>query len=90
MISNIRNVLTDSGMLVAIVQDGNGIDEAKSNLEVAQRKIRRTVYCYTKQQIQDAAEQFGLEYIRDGYLDSSILEYGWKSYIFGVKECKGA
>lgn len=84
--NNISNVLNDNGFMVVMVQDGTGVSEDKSNMEVKGRKLRRTVYCYPKEYLQEIAKSVGLEYIRDGYLASSIVEHGWKSYIFRAKK----
>lgn len=86
VIKNTKNVLTEDGFVVMIVQDGEGIRKDWSLLDVNGRKLERTFYCYTKEHLLAITEQVGLEFIRNGYLDNSLLEYGWRNYIFGVKK----
>jgi 2-polyprenyl-3-methyl-5-hydroxy-6-metoxy-1,4-benzoquinol methylase len=78
----ISEILNDRGFLLASLRDGEGINESMSDLTVDGRKLRRTVYQYTKEQIVNYSEKNGLVFIKEGYLDSSLQEYGWKSYIF--------
>lgn len=84
VIRRIRNVLTHKGYLIMMVQDGKGINESKSLLEVDGRKLQRTVHCYTKENLISISSEVGLEFIREGYLDEKLLDYGWRNYIFGT------
>lgn len=86
VIKNIRAVLTDQGYVVMIVQDGKGIRDDWSVLEVDGKKLRRTVFRQTKEQLLTIAKQAGLEWVRDGFLDESLIEYGWRGYIFKVSD----
>jgi hypothetical protein len=65
-----------------MMQDGKGINESKSLIEIEGRLLKRTVYCYTKDNLLTVAKDTGLEFIKEGYLDSSLFGYGWRSYIF--------
>lgn len=78
----VSGILNDKGFLLAIIRDGEGIDEKMSDLTVDGRRLRRTVYQYTQKQITDSAAKNGLGFVKEGYLDSSLREYHWKSYIF--------
>ncbi len=82
VIKNIKDVLTDDGFVVMIVQDGDGIREDWSLLDVDGEKLKRTVYRYTKEYLLSIAQEIGLELVRTGYLDKSLIEYGWRNYIF--------
>lgn len=84
VIRRIRNVLVDNGYLAMMVQDGEGINESKSLLEVDGRKLHRTVYCYTKDNMVSHSKEVGLEFIKEGNLDERLIEYGWRNYIFGI------
>lgn len=84
VIRRIRNILADNGYLAILVQDGEGIDISKSLLEVDGRKLQRTVYCYTKDNLVSISNEGGLKFIRSGYLDNRLIEYGWRNYIFGI------
>ncbi len=82
VLKRISGILNDKGFLLAIIRDGEGIDEKMSDLRVDGRRLRRTVYQYTQKQIMDNAEKNGLVFVKEGYLDSSLQEYHWKSYLF--------
>jgi 2-polyprenyl-3-methyl-5-hydroxy-6-metoxy-1,4-benzoquinol methylase len=86
VIRRIRNVLVDNGYLAMMVQDGEGINENKSLLEVDGRKLHRTVYCYSKDNMVFHSKEVGLEFIKEGYLDKRLIEYGWRNYIFGISK----
>lgn len=91
VIRRIRNVLVDDGYLAMMVQDGEGINESKSLLEVDGRKLNRTVYCYSRDNMVSHSKEVGLEFIKEGYLDERLIEYGWRNYIFRItkKKCGG-
>jgi len=65
-----------------IIVDGEGISEKMSYLEVDGKKLNRTVYLYTKEYIIEEAKKAGLEFVREGYLDSKLLVCGIRNYIF--------
>ncbi|MEL7565708.1 MAG: class I SAM-dependent methyltransferase [Dehalobacterium sp.] len=85
VINRIRNILINPGLVELIVQDGEGIKESMSLLEVDGQKLQRTVFCYTKDILKDMAEQAGLKFVREGHLNPSLIEYGWRNYIFRLK-----
>lgn len=82
VLKNIENVLTGNGHVAIIIVDGEGISERFSRLEVDGRALNRTFYLYTKEYITEEAEKAGLEFVRGGYLDSILIEHGWRNYIF--------
>lgn len=82
VINNIRDVLKINGYLAITVVDGAGINEEWSLLEVEGKKLNRTVYLYTREKLVEEAEKVGLQFVKEGYLDPKISEYGWKNYIF--------
>lgn len=82
VLENINNVLKDGAYAVMIIQQGTGINEEWSWFEVDGRKLRRTVYAYTKDYFSEITKSMGLFFVREGYLDKSLLDYGWRSYIF--------
>lgn len=84
VIRRIRNVLAHNGYFIMMVQDGQGINESKSLLEVDGRELQRTVHCYTKENLISVSSEVGLKFIREGYLDEKLLDYGWRNYIFGT------
>ncbi len=82
VLKNIRSILTGNGHVAIIIVDGEGISEEMSYLEVNGRKLNRTFYLYTKKYIIEKARKTGLEFVREGYLDSVLFGYGWRNYIF--------
>ncbi len=82
VLKRVSGILNDKGLLLAIIRDGEGIDEKMSDLRVDGRSLRRTVYQYTQKQIMDNAVKNGLVLFKKGYLDSNLQEYQWKSYLF--------
>lgn len=82
VLSKISNVLKDGGYVLVTLIEGEGIHDEWSNMTVAGRKLRRTVYCYKKESFIDKARHYNLEYISKGVLDESLLVYGWRAYIF--------
>jgi hypothetical protein len=65
-----------------IIQDGEGINEKYSRLEVDGRVLSRPVYCYRKDYLTGIAVNSNLGFIKEGFLDKSLFEYNWKNYIF--------
>lgn len=81
-ISRIAGLLKKHGFFLIIIQDGEGINEKYSNLEVDGKILRRPVYCYTKDNISSIAGKFGLKLVKEGHLDKSLIEQNWRNYIF--------
>jgi 2-polyprenyl-3-methyl-5-hydroxy-6-metoxy-1,4-benzoquinol methylase len=82
VIGKVSRILRKNGYFLMIVQDGEGINEKWSTLEVNGKSLRRTVYCYTKDTISRLVEKFSLEFVKEGCLDKSLYEYHWRNYIF--------
>jgi len=82
VISRIAGLLKRNGLLLIIIQDGKGINEKHSHLEVGGKILRRPVYCYTKNNISRIAEKCDLKFVKEGYLDKNLIEHNWKNYIF--------
>jgi ubiquinone/menaquinone biosynthesis C-methylase UbiE len=82
VLKRISGILNVEGFLLASIVDGEGIHENMTELTVDGRKLRRTVYQYTQEQIIAFSERNGLLFMKEGYLDPILIEYNWKSYIF--------
>ncbi len=82
VLKNIGGILTGNGHVAIIIVDGEGISDKMSCLEVDGRKLKRTVYLYTKEYVIQEAKKAGLEFVREGYLDSKLIAYDVKNYIF--------
>ncbi|MFZ7104963.1 MAG: class I SAM-dependent methyltransferase [Peptococcaceae bacterium] len=85
VINHICNVLRSNGYVAVIVVDGEGINEQWSLLEVAGRKLNRTLYMYKKEKLIEEVQKVGLQFSKEGYLDPKLLEFGWKNYIFKLE-----
>ena len=81
-INRIMGILENNGFFLMIIQDGKGINEKYSNLEVDGKILRRPVYCYTKDNISRIADKVGLTLVKEGYLDKGLIEHNWRNYIF--------
>ncbi|MBN1363244.1 MAG: methyltransferase domain-containing protein [Syntrophaceae bacterium] len=82
VVGKISRILKKDGYFLMIVQDGEGINERWSILEVDGKALRRAVYCYTKDYLITVAVKAGLEFLREGHLDRSLYENRWRDYIF--------
>lgn len=80
--AEMSEVLNDNGYLLAIVQDGQGISEKWSSLKVNDKQLYRPVYCYTENKLVNAAKKNRFVFVKEGYLDKSLYEQGWRNYIF--------
>jgi len=82
VISGITGILKENSFFLMIIQDGEGINEKYTNIEVDGKVLRRPVYCYTKNYLCGLTGKFGLKLIQEGYLDKSLIEQNWRNYIF--------
>ena len=82
IVRKVSDILKKNGYFLMIIQDGEGINEEWSNLEVDGKSLRRTVYCYTKDYLITVVGRFSLKFIREGYLNKSLYECNWRNYIF--------
>jgi SAM-dependent methyltransferase len=82
VLTGIHALLKPTGRLAAIIQDGEGVHERYSNLEFEGKKYNRILYLYTEKAIIEAAWRVGFVFIRQGFLDTSLTEQGWRNYIF--------
>ncbi|MTI61207.1 MAG: class I SAM-dependent methyltransferase [Firmicutes bacterium] len=86
ILNRVNNVLKDNTYMLITLIEGEGIHEEWSNMTVAGKKLKRTVYCYKKESIINKAKSYSFEYINEGFLDDTLLEYGWRAYIFKKSE----
>lgn len=82
VLKNIKNVIKKDGYVALIILEGEGIKKEWSLLDVEGEKLNRTVYLHKKKMIEKIAEEIGLKFFREGYLDEKLKKYGWKNYIF--------
>jgi len=84
VLKNMRSIVKLCGYVSVIIKDGEGIQEDWSVLEVEDKKLERTVYLYSKALIEHEAHKVGFSFLREGFLDVKLTQYGWKNYIFKV------
>jgi trans-aconitate methyltransferase len=82
VLTGVHALLKPSGCLATIIQDGEGVHEKYSRLEFEGRKYNRILYLYTREAIIEAARRTGFVFVREGFLDMSLREQGWRNYIF--------
>ena len=80
---SIRNLLLGKGILSVILRDGSG--KVVSHPTIDGAPIERIVYRYAQQEFTEYCRAAGLSYLRDGLLDTSLMESGWGCYFF-IKE----
>jgi SAM-dependent methyltransferase len=83
LLSVLKERLKIGGCFQALIMDGQG--EKNLIYPVKGKNTRRTIYLYTKDEITRHFATAGLIYCREGYLDTGILNYGWRNYIFQKK-----
>ena len=77
---SIRNLLFEQGLLAVILRDGSG--SVVSHPVVDGASIERIVYRYTQREFTEYCRAAGLAFLRDGVLDTSLREAGWRCYFF--------
>ncbi len=82
VLKNIAAILKQDGFLIMILQDGEGIHEKYSNLEVSGKILRRPVYCYAKDHLIKISSRSNLEFIKEGLLDKNLYADNWRNHIF--------
>ena len=82
VVKNAAGLLRNNGCFLMIVQEGQGVKEKLSSLEIKGKSLRRPVYCYTKEFFIDISKGAKLQFLKEGYLDKSLIAQGWRNYIF--------
>ena len=80
VLRSIRNLLLEQGLLAVILRDGSG--SVVSHPVVDGASIERIVYRYTQREFTEYCRAAGLAFLRDGVLDTSLREAGWRCYFF--------
>lgn len=76
-------VLKENGYFEAITQDGTGIKESQPI--VKGKKLKRVIYLYDKEKLISCYSKYGLMFVKEGYIDNSLIKQGWRCYIFQKK-----
>lgn len=79
VLASIRELLQPEGILAAIIRDGSGSVTTRPVIEGA--TLERVIYRYTRSEFDDFCRRGGLAYLRDGELDESLVQSGWRCYL---------
>ena len=82
VIKNAAELLKNNGFFLMIVQKGQGINEKWSDFDIKGKKLRRPVYCYTKDFLINISMDAKLQFTKEGYLDKILINQDWRNYIF--------
>lgn len=82
VMERITKILHPGAKLAAIMVTGEGIDEARSNLTVKDRLLRRTLYRYSLPTLNTLSKQNGLVLVDNLFLDEILQGYGWYAALF--------
>ncbi|MFA5646451.1 MAG: class I SAM-dependent methyltransferase [Candidatus Ratteibacteria bacterium] len=82
VIKDVAELLRNKGCFLMIAQKGHGVKEKQSTLEIKGKSLRRPVYCYTKDFVVDISRSAELQFLKEGYLDKSLIAQEWRNYIF--------
>jgi 2-polyprenyl-3-methyl-5-hydroxy-6-metoxy-1,4-benzoquinol methylase len=79
-LSTIADLLSERGILSAIIRDGNG--KVVSYPVIDGIRLERTVFLYDQSKFLDYCRDVGLRYLRNGILDNGLTQNGWRCYFF--------
>ena len=82
VIKDAAGLLRNNGCFLMIVQEGQGLKDKWNDFKIKGEKLRRPVYCYTKDSLIDISRSAKLQFLKEGYLDKSLIAQGWRNYIF--------
>jgi SAM-dependent methyltransferase len=82
VIKNAAELLRNNGCFLMIVQEGQGVKDKWSDFTIKGKKLRRPVYCYTRNCLIDISKGAELQFLKEGFLDKSLIVQGWRNYIF--------
>lgn len=80
MLTGIRNVLSDKGILAAVIRDGSG--KIVSHPVIEGTTFERTVYRYSEQELSEYCASCDLKYLKGGYLEKDLADSGWRCYLY--------
>jgi SAM-dependent methyltransferase len=80
VLTSIRGVLLQKGMLCAVIRDGSG--SVVSHPVIDGTALERIVYRYTRAEFTAYCRRSGLRYLRNGALAESLVQSGWRCCLF--------
>ncbi len=80
VLTSIRSVLVQKGILCAVIRDGSG--SVRSHPVIDGSTLERIVYRYTQAEFTAYCVRSGLRFQRNGALAESLVQSGWRCYFF--------
>jgi SAM-dependent methyltransferase len=87
VLMGIRKVLSDKGVLAAVIRDGSGKLVSHPVIEGVQ--LERTVYLYTWQELSEHCTSCELKYLKESCLEKGLAGSGWKCYLYESDHSRG-
>jgi len=78
VLTSIGSVLSQNGILAAVIRDGSG--SVVSHPVIDGTTLERIVYRYPREEFTEYCRRSGLRFLRDGVLDESLVQPGWRCY----------
>ena len=82
----LTEILRTNGILLTLVQDGNGTRERY--FEVQGKQMHWWITLYSKEKLRDLLRPF--VFLREGILDHELLAQGWRCYLWQLKKMTNA
>jgi 2-polyprenyl-3-methyl-5-hydroxy-6-metoxy-1,4-benzoquinol methylase len=76
----IRKVLSNTGILAAVIRDGSG--KLVSHPVIEGTTLERTVYLYTNHELSEHCTSCGLKSLKQGCLEKGLADSGWRCYLY--------
>lgn len=83
--AGMRKVLKDSGYLMLVVIEGEGISDKFSMIEKDGVKYERIFYLHDRERLDQAADNVGFIFDHELEMPEEHRAYGWKCFIYRVK-----
>jgi SAM-dependent methyltransferase len=80
LMRGIRTVLSNKGILAAVIRDGSG--KIVSHPVVEGATLERTVYLYTEQALSEQCTSSELKYLKEVRLEKSLADSGWRCHLY--------
>ncbi|MEL4106379.1 class I SAM-dependent methyltransferase [Oscillospiraceae bacterium WX1] len=89
VLSGIKRVLNDNGYVMIMVVEGQGLSPERSFIEHGGKQYSRYFYLHDRNSISAAAYKAGLAFCEELELPNEHQEYGWKCFIFKMRDHDG-
>jgi len=79
---NIKKVLKESGYVLIITVEGQGLSEERTFIEHKGKQYKRYFYLHNKDSLSNAAQKVGLSFSQLIELPDEHAKYGWKGFLY--------